>query len=464
MKLSNDPVARKIGTAFLIVFVLRVISVYLTHQVKVVPHAHVIDAPHKEEAVPVVELLPELDDWKQVHQKLVSEDIGAREHPLALATYMAQQIQALENQEGEQSPASKEKTVKTRELKELQHYLELMELAYTPSVLGGKLEQRGYHLLRQEETFYLAYNPQTKNFVVNILEASGFSRALLQPIESFTLPHNPLTGRGMEYTLKAPAPLRNACQKILQQVESILEHLAIPGRYQVVVQGHGMGGGVATLLGLALRAKIPTYRNRIQVVAVAPPAVVQSNVAVASASFVTSILHPNDILPLLSSSLARDTMIQILTKLDGKLQSKGIHDPKWIPKLLTGQQAPPLDASEFRDICSSQQQVHEEHFLIAGRTIYLKEPTIGTDGTHPSLQLFPITKQLFSDHNLPAYVQKLHAAIQSQASNDPSQSWMEAIGTVVGNTLSAFLLVLFFTESLSFLQKNVFMKSKVKSQ
>lgn len=86
-----------------------------------------------------------------------------------------------------------------------------------------------------------------------------------------------------------------SAQRMCKKLRPIIQTWAVDAEYRVVLCGHSLGGGAATLAGLILRAEFSNLK--VQVYAFAPPPVLDHDSAIASASFVTSFVHNADMIP-----------------------------------------------------------------------------------------------------------------------------------------------------------------------
>jgi hypothetical protein len=74
----------------------------------------------------------------------------------------------------------------------------------------------------------------------------------------------------------------------------------LPSGYKIVVVGHSLGAGCATIVSLLLRATIPSLRDdpkKLKVWAFASPPVLDLKSALGCSSFVTTVVNNSDVIP-----------------------------------------------------------------------------------------------------------------------------------------------------------------------
>lgn len=100
-----------------------------------------------------------------------------------------------------------------------------------------------------------------------------------------------------DYHVRCHEGILFSSQRLCRRVQALIKTWAVDAGYQVVICGHSLGAGVATLSGLILRAHYPAIKDQLHVYAFAPPPVLDHDSALASASFVTSFVHNADLIP-----------------------------------------------------------------------------------------------------------------------------------------------------------------------
>jgi hypothetical protein len=184
--------------------------------------------------------------------------------------------------------------------------------------LAKALRSVGYTLLRHDPhpkpghaANYLAIHRELKIAVIGVKGTSSYADILTD-----------CCANSVPYQLDAPIVLSSSSLKTQEKVtihchEGILcaavqladdlevwvEELLLPNKYRILITGHSLGAGVATLLGMLLRSRsVHNLRNdngdeRLRVVAYASPPVVDYTTAVACRHFITTIVNNSDVIP-----------------------------------------------------------------------------------------------------------------------------------------------------------------------
>ena len=100
-----------------------------------------------------------------------------------------------------------------------------------------------------------------------------------------------------DYHIRCHEGMLVSAQRLCRRIQSLVKNLAVDAEYQILLSGHSLGAGVATLAGLILRSQYPSIADRLQVFAFAPPPVLDHDSALASSKFVTSFVHNADLIP-----------------------------------------------------------------------------------------------------------------------------------------------------------------------
>jgi hypothetical protein len=145
-------------------------------------------------------------------------------------------------------------------------------------------------------------------------------------------------------TVSCHEGILDASLAMAEDVQPLVEELFLPAGYKVLLVGHSLGAGVACMLGLLLRARIPALRRPkklrpledlfvkdtsskdslpLEVIAFAPPPMLNLEAAIATSNFVTSIVNNDDMIPRASlSNLVY--LLRFLAIIDEKLEEKGL--------------------------------------------------------------------------------------------------------------------------------------------
>jgi hypothetical protein len=180
--------------------------------------------------------------------------------------------------------------------------------------LKQALGEVGFVLLRHDKialpgqvAHYVAISKERKTAVLGIKGTSNFEDMLTD-----------CCGQAISYNLTAPfiqggtTHLRChegvllASTRLMEDVETLVEELLLPQNYKLIITGHSLGAGVASMLGVLLRSKLPQLRNDdgdlLKVVAFASPPVLDHDNALACASFCTTVVNNSDLIPRASLS------------------------------------------------------------------------------------------------------------------------------------------------------------------
>ena len=114
-------------------------------------------------------------------------------------------------------------------------------------------------------------------------------------------------------------------KRLASLIQPVVEQLVLAEDYHLLLCGHSLGAGVASLLALVLRTRLPDLaydkKDRIRVSAFAPPPVLDHDSAAAASSYTTSIINNADIIP--RSSLANlAVFLEVLRTVSERLQEQ----------------------------------------------------------------------------------------------------------------------------------------------
>jgi Lipase (class 3) len=123
---------------------------------------------------------------------------------------------------------------------------------------------------------------------------------------------------------------------LVDDLQPLIEHLFLPAGYRIVLVGHSLGAGCACMAGILLRERIPALQSPrnvpttgnseqlpLEVVAFAPPPILNREAAMATTSFITSIVHNDDMIPRSSvSNLV--SLLRFLSIVNTRLDEKGL--------------------------------------------------------------------------------------------------------------------------------------------
>eukprot|EP00984_Skeletonema_dohrnii_P037273 scaffold39167_cov155-Skeletonema_dohrnii-CCMP3373.AAC.1 len=106
---------------------------------------------------------------------------------------------------------------------------------------------------------------------------------------------------GGSKTLRCHEGVYISSQRLVADLLPLVKNLLIPSGYKIVVVGHSLGAGCATIVSLLLRASIPSLRadsnKKLKVWAFASPPVLDLDSSRGCSSFVTTVVNNCDVVP-----------------------------------------------------------------------------------------------------------------------------------------------------------------------
>lgn len=116
-------------------------------------------------------------------------------------------------------------------------------------------------------------------------------------------------------------------KRLANLIQPVVEQLVLQKDHRVLLCGHSLGAGVASLVALVLRTRLPELahekQDRIQVAAFAPPPVLDHDSSAAASSYTTSVVNNADIVP--RSSLANLTVfLEVLRSVSDRLVERNL--------------------------------------------------------------------------------------------------------------------------------------------
>jgi len=289
--------------------------------------------------------------------------------------------------------------VSIEELEELSEGVELAEWAYEDSyaVLKKNLREKDYVLLRHEMScefghvgHYIAINHKSKIALIGLKGTSTFSDLVTDA-----------TGKAIEHTLgnsfdesylskeiRCHEGIWTAALTMADDLEELVSNLFLPSGYRVLICGHSLGAGAACLLGLLLRSRISDLRgDKLRVLAIASPPVLNYDAALATSSFCTSIVNNNDVVPRMSlSNLVK--LAKMLVRVDSILKERDLKPCdvssalRYVKDLMQSDSEPIMSCEEVDEIFSEENVLtdDEDDLFVPGRVVtmwYLKDKTEG---------------------------------------------------------------------------------------
>jgi hypothetical protein len=221
----------------------------------------------------------------------------------------------------------------------LSEKLDFADWAYLSSTkeLEEKLTDCGYSLLKHVTVveagsvgYYIAIDPKTKTALVGVKGTSSISDMLTDCCAA-TVPHELergfAAGDNEVKAIRCHEGILISSKRLTKDLETFVKDLFIPLEYKLLLCGHSLGAGAASLTAVLLRSQYPDLieRDAVEVKAFASPPVLDHNSALASLSFITTIVNNSDIVTRCSMANV-EVLLVILSGIQEKLVEAGI-DP-----------------------------------------------------------------------------------------------------------------------------------------
>ena len=288
--------------------------------------------------------LDSLDEQQQQHEE--KENVYIRNASFLALLQMLNQIKSRRaNSRDELYRAAGSQEIPDEIFQDIDIMFELADLAYNEHPSGGDIKSvlkgMGYDLIKHDTTtpvpgylgHYIALsndhhgNNSKKN--ESGLEEEGEEENLSTPVsssskkekiavigikgtsnledfltdmcansEEYTLDH-PFYEGGSK-TLRCHEGVYISSQRLVKDLFPLIQNLLLPSGYKIVVVGHSLGAGCATIVSLLLRATIPSLRDdpkKLKVWAFASPPVLDLKSALGCSSFVTTVVNNSDVIP-----------------------------------------------------------------------------------------------------------------------------------------------------------------------
>lgn len=230
-------------------------------------------------------------------------------------------------------------------------------------VIKENLEKTGFTLLKHESNevagtvgYYIAWNGETKTALIGVQGTSSIDD-MLTDVCAATSTHeldrcfvtkeeeqadntplsvfNSLIKIAGSNDDENPYPLTHihchegiliSAKWLAKEVEPFIKDFFIPLGYKILICGHSLGAGTSGLVACLLRSQYPTLidgKSSIEVYAFASPPVMNKQAALASSSFITTIVNNSDIIP--RSSLNNlEVMLECLSNIQAELKERGM--------------------------------------------------------------------------------------------------------------------------------------------
>jgi hypothetical protein len=201
--------------------------------------------------------------------------------------------------------------------------------------LKDTLESKGFALIRHDKdvlpgcvAHYIALSRERKVAVVGVKGTSSVEDMITDCVGGIVTHEleDPIV-QGGKTSIRCHEGVIIAARRLARDLEVVVEELLLPVDYKLLITGHSLGGGVAALVGVILRSRLPQLSNDeggvMKVLAFGSPPVLDHDSALACRSFVSSIVNNSDVIP--RSSLSNlVVMSRFLQSVHEKMVEKGV--------------------------------------------------------------------------------------------------------------------------------------------
>lgn len=174
-----------------------------------------------------------------------------------------------------------------------------------------------------------------------------------------------------QYSIRCHEGILICATRLANEIQATIEKLVIDDGYSLLLCGHSLGAGVASLVAIILRSRLPALvdgqkTTMIKVIAFAPPPVLDHDSAIAASSYMTSIVNNSDIIPRSSlSNLA--VFLEFLRSVSVRLEERGLAptSPSAVAALIRKLTSVAIDENELlMTLDEVRSAIHEAHSRI----------------------------------------------------------------------------------------------------
>lgn len=334
----------------------------------------------------------------------------------------------------------------TKEFRGLVDLFEFADWAYDElpenKPLAMALKESDFSLLRHDKiaepgsvAHYVAVSKSRKQVLIGVKGSSNFEDLLTDccmEAQEYKL-QDQFTDDSLSSITVHEGILR-ASKKLLKELDLFMGEFVLPSDYRVVITGHSLGAGVASILGILLRSHFSELRRdneRLKVWAFAPPPCLDLDASLACQHFTTTIVNNADLIPRWSLQNLLIVM-KVLEKVYQRMTELGMTQNSFTLTRSLFQifqnETSILSAEEMRVVMDQARNQIEldkpDHLYVPGKVLHMYdhwvksnsvnnaaealnsrtvESLLLTDGTSDSLRYVEINGRMLSDHLSPAY-------------------------------------------------------------
>lgn len=234
--------------------------------------------------------------------------------------------------------------------------------------------------------------------------------------------------------------------RLVNTIQAFVKEHVVDDEYRLLLCGHSLGAGVASLAAVVLRSRLPVLADvklnyKMKVVAFAPPPILDHDSAIAASSHTTTIVNNSDVIP--RSSLANLAIfLEFLREVSLRLQEKGLAptDPltaaAFIRKMTTEVSTNDDLLMSLEEVQTAMEKAHRcvelrnpDHLYVPGRVLIMFEKWgsildgsddgsqgtlqfVETDGSAALLRFLEIDAlRMLTDHGTASYSRSLEVLL-----------------------------------------------------
>jgi hypothetical protein len=225
-----------------------------------------------------------------------------------------------------------------------EHRSPLLSCHKRSSVFQDHLRRMGHNVVQEQRTtdpgrasYFMSVNYAKREVVISIsyVKQPGNCRKWIEKTitkaTGGTIQSLQLSNCGDKQHQFAREELVGAARVISEAVFHMIEHLFIPYGFRVVVCGHSLGAGVASLLGVLWKDHCCARQLdlNLHVYAFGPPPCLSRRICDASTSYISTIINNSDCIPRLSAT-SLQSLESVLVLVDQRLKICSL-SPKDMP-------------------------------------------------------------------------------------------------------------------------------------